>query len=121
MEQSLQGYWDAVQRKVCQKCIDGDGHGNCRLGTVDECALKVYLPQIVEVVLATRSPHIDPYVQGLRQKVCGGCRHQSAEGNCLLRNEADCALDRYFPLVVEVIEEMRQQGGEKPDATGARQ
>jgi hypothetical protein len=118
MKHDLDDYWEAVQRKVCQKCIDGDGHGNCRLGTVDECALKVYLPQIVEVVLAARSPDIEPYVQELRQKVCGECRHQGSDGNCLLRNAVDCALDRYFPLVVDAIEELHSKRGGNPKAFG---
>ena len=106
MEHTLEEYWDAVQRKVCLKCIDGDGRGNCLLGTVDECALKAHFPKIVETVLAVRSSDMEPYLTGLRQNVCTQCRHQSADGTCVLRNEVDCALDRYFPIVAEAIEEL---------------
>jgi hypothetical protein len=111
MEHTLDEYWNAVQQKVCLKCIDGDGHGDCRLGTVEECALKANFPKIVETVLAVRSPDIEPYV-------CGDCRHQSSDGNCMLRNDIDCALDRYFPMVAEAIEEVHSRGGGIPEAFG---
>jgi hypothetical protein len=117
MEHTLDEYWIAVQRKVCLKCIDGDGHGDCRLGTVEECALKAYFPKIVETVLAVRSSNIEPYVQGLRHNVCGDCRHQSTDGTCMLRNQVDCALDRYFPMVAEAIEEVHSRT-DGPEAFG---
>ena len=116
MEHTLDEYWNAVQRRVCLKCIDGDGHGDCRLGTADECALKAYFPKIVETVLAVRSSDIEPYVHRLRRNVCTECRHQSVNGNCLLRNEVDCALDRYFPMVAEAIEDVHSRDENSPEA-----
>jgi len=104
----LEVYWQAVMDKVCTKCIDGDGTGNCRLPVDQECALKEHFPAVVNAVLASSGGNIDPYVQSLRSGVCSSCENQTAGGNCLLRIQLDCGLDRYLPMVVEAIEETRK-------------
>lgn len=101
--------WLALQERVCVRCIDGKGLGDCRIGQNGFCALKAYLPTIVEVVNAVQSPSILPYEEQLRRKVCSACRYQSSSGVCSLREHVDCALDRYFPLIVEVIEETQRR------------
>jgi hypothetical protein len=98
-------YWMMMRAKICSRCVDGDGSGGCRIAHTQECALKKYFPQILEVVGSSYSGSIEPYEQKLRNKVCGLCIHQSSSGVCSLRNEVDCALDRYFPMIVQVIEE----------------
>ena len=101
-------YWLALQQRVCAKCIDGDGAGNCRLAQDEDCALKTHFPLILEVIQSTSSDKIDPYLERLRNSVCGICIHQSADNSCRLRDNVDCALDRYYPLIVEVIEEVER-------------
>jgi hypothetical protein len=98
-------YWEALQAKICVKCADGDGQGGCQIGEGKDCALKMYLPRILEVVNSVYSASIEPYEEQLRTRVCGHCVHQSADGSCHLRHDIDCALDRYYPLIVQVIEE----------------
>lgn len=88
------------------KCIDGDGHGFCRLRGEEECALKAYFPRIVESILAVQADRIEPYIESLRKNVCAFCRHQRPDGTCSFRVQLDCGLDRYFPLVIEAIEEV---------------
>jgi hypothetical protein len=100
--------WQALQERVCVKCLDGDGQGACRIGRDGFCALKAYFPAIVEVVSSVHSSSILPYEELLRLKVCSKCKNQSPEGKCVLRQYVDCALDRYFPLIVEVIEETQR-------------
>ena len=106
----LEAYWDVLQAAVCRKCIDGNGTGAC-LVSGGECAVKKYLPQILDVVDTTSSTSIDAYEAQLRLKVCGQCRHQSPYGACSLRNHVECALDRYFPLIVQLVEEVQGRGG----------
>jgi hypothetical protein len=101
-------YWPAVQQKVCVKCIDGDRHGNCRLSPQFQCALKVYFPQVVHVVQTTKSDNILNYVASLRREVCSKCREQLTDGRCYVRAMLDCPLDRYFPRIIEAIEEIHQ-------------
>ena len=105
--ESAEKYWNLIQAAICAKCVDGDGKGGCRIAHKGECALQKYFPQILEVVASTSSSSMEPYERLLRNKVCGLCIHQSASGSCSLRNEVDCALDRYFPLIVQIIEEAR--------------
>jgi len=103
----LQEYWKAIEAKVCTKCIDGDGHGNCRLDPAIACALQQYLPLIVQAVERVKSDRVDDYVAELRGIVCAQCTHQAAGGRCTIREQVDCALDRYFPIVIDAIEEIK--------------
>lgn len=103
----LQEYWQAISEKICIKCIDGDGHGNCRIDPAIECALQKYLPMIVHAVERVNSDEVSDYVVELRGIVCAQCTHQTINGKCTLREDVDCALDRYFPLVIDAIEEVK--------------
>ena len=102
----LQQYWDAVQRKFSTKCINSDEHGNCLLPGEDECMLKFHFPKIVEAALSTKSERMEPYIEALRRNVCANCKHQSPDSKCALRTNLECCVDRYFPLIVEAIEEV---------------
>ena len=96
--------WEDVQLRICRKCIDGDGRGNCRLPVDEECALQANFSLIVETVARSSSPDYESCVETLRSTVCTTCIHQDAKGNCWKRNRLDCALDRYYPLVLEIVE-----------------
>ena len=104
----LQQYQEAIRLKVCARCIDGDGHGNCRLDPSANCPLLEYLPLIVSAVSRVNSNRVEDYVAELRGIVCAQCVHESADGTCVRRKEVECALDRYFPLVIQAIEELHQ-------------
>ncbi len=98
-------YWTALEKRICAKCVDGGGDGSCRIAPGRDCAVRAHFPQIIEVVNSVFSSSVEPYVEQLRKKVCAVCTEQSTGGACALRNETECALDRYFPLIVQVIEE----------------
>lgn len=102
MNQQL--YADTIRDAVCLRCIDGDGNGNCRIDPAITCPIQRYLPLIVTAVGRVKSESMDEYVAELRGIVCAQCSYQSAAGRCGMRAQVDCALDRYFPLVVEAIE-----------------
>jgi hypothetical protein len=102
-------YWQMLQARVCSKCLDGDGQGNCRLAHDGFCALKTYFPKIVEVINCVYSDSMIPYEEQLRLRVCHDCKHENPQGQCKLREQVECALDRYFPLIVEVIEETQMR------------
>jgi hypothetical protein len=100
----LESYWQAVEPKVCEKCIDGDRAGNCLLGAREECGLKRFFPRVVGAVLRVQSATMGPYIEAVRKDVCACCPHQATDGTCPLRARLDCGLDRYLPLVVEAVE-----------------
>ena len=97
-------YWKAVQQRVCEACIDGNGAGGCLLSHAQECALKTHFPEIVKAVRSVKSKDVQPYTDAIRQGVCVSCKHQSDDGTCSMRTELDCGLDRYLLLVIEAIE-----------------
>lgn len=105
----LQQYWQSIQQKICPRCLDGDGQGNCRLPVGEECALKSFLPQIVMTLENAESGSMDTYISKLRRHVCILCDHQQPDTVCKKRNDLECALDRYYPLVVEIIETVRTE------------
>lgn len=103
-------YMQAIRRRVCSVCIDGifakeHEFVRCGLPADRTCHIELYLPQVIEVVESIDSPRMDDYLTILREKVCAMCEN-SEEGYCALRLKSECALDRYFMLVAEAIEEV---------------
>ena len=105
----LDQYWQVIQEKICPRCLDGDGHGECRLPVGDECALRSFLPQIVITIANAKSDTVEGYVNLLRRNVCILCDHQNADMSCKRRNDLECAIDRYYPLVIQIVETVRAQ------------
>lgn len=119
--ENLEHYWRAVQDKVCANCIDSDPakrDDSCRLTGDETCGLKLHFPQIVETVLSVHSDILEPYVESLRRNVCAYCKHQSPDGKCMFRVRLDCGLDRYFPLIVQAIEDVELELNRGTEAFG---
>ena len=104
----MEQYWNVLKGRVCRKCADGDGKGGCRLPEGDSCALHVFLPEIVGVVTQARLGSFEAYVELLRKTICPRCKHQRPDGACIKRTTLQCALDRYYPLIIEVIESVKE-------------
>lgn len=100
-------YWELLHARICHRCIDGDGKGDCRLPATEVCALKAFLPEIITTITKMQSGSYHAYVNALRNQVCSQCDGQRADGTCSKRETLECALDRYYPLVVEAIESVR--------------
>jgi len=103
----MEQYWSAIQDEVCRKCIDGDGKGNCRLPLDQSCAVQDFLPQIVHTVQSINSERYEDYAAALRQNVCAYCEEQSQDGTCQKRNSVECALDRYYGLILQIIDNVK--------------
>lgn len=114
----LSDYCRAVSARVCLRCIDSDSDGRCRLTQEQQCALIVHFPKIVATIFSVESDRLEPYVDALRKNVCASCSHQSAEGSCTLRNHVDCGLDRYFPMIVNIIQQSRLEFDSRVEAFG---
>ncbi len=99
-------YLQMIQQRVCAKCIDTDEKGNCLLHVDEICAVEEFLPEIVQAIQRVQSDKVEDYVVELRNLVCSQCKHQSEDGTCVVRNNLDCGLDRYFPLIIEAVEQV---------------
>lgn len=100
-------YWESVRMTVCRKCIDGDNNGNCRLPHDELCMLEQRFPTLLELLSDVKSHSMEPYVKILRNTVCSRCDEQSEDGSCEKRDKLECALDRYYPLVIEKVHSMK--------------
>lgn len=103
----MEQYWDLIQARVCRKCLDGDGRGNCLLPATESCALRDSLSEIIRIARETDSGTYEDSVNALRSQICSRCSHQMNDGTCLKRDSLECALDRYYVLVLDVLDEVR--------------
>jgi len=104
---TTQEYWNAVKGRICPKCVDGDGTGRCLVDPMIGCALQRQLPLIIATVTKVHSTQMVDYTSELRSVVCHACEHGASDGSCAVRADLACALDRYFPLVVDIVEELQ--------------
>jgi hypothetical protein len=102
----MQKYIKAVENNICKMCIDSDDDGNCLLTEEENCAVQSYLPEIVNIVHEINSDNHEIIHKRLKEVVCTNCKARDEEGNCYLRENANCALDRYFDLIVETIKKV---------------
>jgi len=96
-------YQKAIRENVCAICADSNELGGCTLTNKETCAVQLYLPEIVDLVHKYDGKNLDELKLLLRDKICSHCRTSGEEGDCYLREDANCSLDRYFMLIVEVI------------------
>mgnify|MGYP001583424630 FL=1 len=94
--------WHDVQQHVCPTCIDGDGHGGCRLPVDEDCALRTHF-SIVRAAMqsAAGDPRRPDIVRGA---VCTACGLRDEHGMCWRRNRLECAFDRFLPEIIEFME-----------------
>ncbi|HAL57467.1 MAG TPA: hypothetical protein DCP63_13605 [Bacteroidetes bacterium] len=103
----LNSYWELVQARICPKCYSGDKRGNCMISAGSECSLRAFLPEIVTTINNIHSHSYQAYVEALRNNVCINCDVRRPDGTCWKREALECALDRYYPLVIETVERVK--------------
>ncbi len=96
-------YQKAIRENVCSICVDSNDSGGCTLTNKETCAVQLYLPEIVDLVHKYDGKNLDELKILLQDKICSHCRTSGQEGDCYLREDANCSLDRYFMLIVDVI------------------
>lgn len=104
MKPLLERIEDRVRETICRACIYEKTGGGCALDKV-ACPIISRLDRVVDIVKHINSDRIDPYVEALRSVVCNQCVMQEATGRCPMREHADCALDDYFVLLVDLVEQ----------------
>jgi len=91
-----------IREKICSICVDSDANGKCLLSDDEICAIEAYLPKIVKIVKNLENKTIDECCKVLKDEICSRCANNK-DFNCKLSNEANCALERYFPYIAEVL------------------
>lgn len=102
----MQKYINAVCDYVCSVCVDSNENGDCSLNKEELCAVQIFLPQIVDVIHSKPNATFDVYYEELKDKVCKDCQTRDKEGNCYLREDSNCSLDRYFMLIVDTVQKV---------------
>ena len=98
-------YLKAIKQNVCSICVDSNEQGGCKLTDKETCAVEYYLPQIVEIISKAETDDTLELHKQLKDTICIDCRNDE-NGNCYLRDDANCSLDRYFSLIVETIQKV---------------
>jgi hypothetical protein len=104
----MEGVLEAIRARVCSHCIDANQKGICTLPAESTCPVELYTSLIVQAIGTVQSDDYPAYVAALREQVCNNCAYGSADV-CELRDQIDCPLDRYYPMVIEVVEEYFDQ------------
>lgn len=102
-------YRDAIRRRVCVICLDGQDDGSCGLAGPPACAIDEHLPRLVEAILDVRTRQDDAYAAAVEARVCSHCSHRDGLGLCRLRRDGRCAVSVYLPLIVEAIEDVERR------------
>jgi hypothetical protein len=100
-------YRDAITRHVCAVCCTPGADGICALTAEDLCAIERFLPGIVEVAAQVKDTGYEGAIDALRNTVCRRCR-EGGESFCPVRDDDRCMLERYFPLILDAIDEVHQ-------------
>jgi hypothetical protein len=120
---NLQQIEAMLREKICSACQDRRLDGSCERRDAGSCLLFQKLPLAVVAVAGLNSPHLEPYIESIRQVVCRRCELLGQDGTCPARERHDCRLDLSMPVLVEVIEEHfgRKQARPKPMMVPAEQ
>lgn len=98
-------YINAIKKRVCSICADSDEDGFCTLTDYEKCAVEIFLPKIINIIHESNyKENINLLYQELKEKVCAECKARTQNGNCYLRRDSNCSLDRYFSLIVDTIQ-----------------
>lgn len=96
-------YIEAIRKNVCEICCDSDENGQCTLSNAEICAVENYLIKIIDIIHKTNSDDIDKNYKALRDEICAKCATSENKDKCYLRDDVNCSLDRYFPIIIETI------------------
>ena len=99
-------YKTAIKENICSVCIDSDDDGICTLTEDETCAVEYFLPQIIDIVKNNKHSRPEELENKLREEICENCQTSASREYCYLREDANCALDRYFVRIVEVIQKV---------------
>ena len=99
-------YFNALKENICCLCIDSNDRGICTLRKDEHCAIQLFLADIVTVAQNSDTTDVEKFKSALNEKICSNCKAGEDGEYCYLREDANCALDRYFPKILETIQKV---------------
>jgi hypothetical protein len=105
MDRSFEELEAIVRNRICSVCTERTTEGQCGLESPSNCALFRLFPQVAQAIQSVMSDDIRQYIDAIRRDVCSVCEEQARDGSCEVRQQVQCALDAYLPLVVDAIED----------------
>ena len=105
MDRSLEEIEAIVRNRICRVCTERTTEGQCGMEDPSHCALFRLFPQVAQAIQSVMSDDIREYIAAIRCNVCSVCEEQARDGSCEVRQQVQCALDAYLPLVVDAIED----------------
>ncbi len=102
----MEKYLKAIENNICKMCIDSNDEGKCVLSISEKCAVELYLPQIVEIVHELGNDDYDMHYKKFKTEICVNCKARDEKGFCYLKENSNCALDRYYAVIEETIKKV---------------
>lgn len=102
----MEKYIKAIENNICKMCIDSDNEGNCVLTDEERCAVEMYLPEIIRIVHEINNDNYPEHYAKFKSEVCKDCKARDDKGFCYLKDDSNCALDRYYSVIVETIKKV---------------
>jgi hypothetical protein len=99
-------YLEAIEKNICSVCVDSDDNGICSLTEKEICGVKHYFDNILEIVHNSNTDDTYELHAQLRDQICESCKTSIDKDHCNLRDDSNCALDRYFSVIVETIQKV---------------
>jgi hypothetical protein len=96
-------YLKAIKENVCSVCVDSSKKGKCTLHKNESCAVEVFYPRIIEVIKKNEYKTYQEIHAALKEEICADCSGEDGSGSCVLHEDANCSLDRYFVSIIDVV------------------
>lgn len=103
MPDELQAYRDAIAQGVRAICIDRNLNPRSTVETEANCRIDRFLPQLVELAKAVGPNDLEAFNAAFEKTICLQCGHLDSFGTCRVREQAECCLYRYLPLLYDAI------------------
>ena len=111
-EDGYRAYREALRRRVCAICLDGADDGHCGLESARRCPVDERLVELVDLLVEMRGRHDTRHAAAVEARICSRCTQREASGRCGMREDGQCALAVFLPLIVEAIDELESRRGE---------
>ena len=103
MEDPLAPYRQAIVKRVEALCLDRDLDPASAVLTEITGRLYPLLPELVALANRAGPEHFTAFEAAVKDAICAHCSSQDANGVCPRRENGECCLSRYLPLLYSAL------------------